>query len=223
MTLDTRNTAADPWEGLYEEERTTIQKAEQALLTERQSFDRWLDIGRGLYTMQAAVMRLAHTNRPIGKAYNAAYKRIETPVPELMRIDAGTRSDAIWLHENHERVATWRLELSTKQRDQWNNPRTIRRQFEKMTRPAALVQGGPRTDKNAIIAAQEERIDELEQRKGKVPGDQFDPRKDPPRAIARVLIEEMTLPRAETLARELAQLPHFEVQNRVISKRCCIC
>src|SRR5262249_35879708 len=123
----------DPWIDLYEEERNLIRRAEEALVTERLSFERWLDIGDGLHSMQLAVMRLAHTNRPIGKAYNEAFKRIEPPLPEMQKVDPRTRTDAIWLWENAERVRQWRTTLSEAQRDKWNNPRTLRRRFEEMT------------------------------------------------------------------------------------------
>jgi hypothetical protein len=205
MTIPIPTSVLDPWEGLLDEERTTIRRAEENLMTERQIFERWVDIGRGFYTMQVATMRLAHTNRPIGKAYNAAYKLIEKPVPELTRVDPAIRTDAMWLFENAERVMAWRATLSQSQRDLWNNPRTLRRHFEKATRAAPLAETALRQTKNDVIAAQEERIDELEQRRSKVPGDQFNLKTDSPRSIARVLIEEMTLGRAEMLAAELAR------------------
>jgi len=209
------------WVDLYQEERNLIRRAEEALVTERLSFERWLDIGAGLHSMQLAVMRLAHTNRPIGKAYNEAYKRIEQRLPELQKVDPGTRTDAIWLWENAERVRQWRTTLSEAQRDKWNNPRTLRRRFEEMTIPAPQTEAAPRADKNAIIAAQEERIDELEKRTGKVAGDQFDLQFDRPRDIARVLIEQMQVRRVEALIRELQQqLQAFKrVAVRVPSER----
>jgi hypothetical protein len=149
------NTAADPWECLSDDERTTIYQAEEALVTERLSFEPWVAIGQDFPSLQTAVIRLAHTNRPIGKAYNEAYKRIEQPFSEMQRIDPGTRTDAIWLYENAERVVVWC------QRDGWNNPRALRRHFDRMTQAASAKEWVPASDKNAIIAAQEEELDRL--------------------------------------------------------------
>jgi hypothetical protein len=193
----------DPWDGLSDDERATIRRAEEALVTERLSFERWLEIGHGLHLMQVAVMRLAHANRPYGKRYNEAYKRVEQPVPEIKKVDHGTRSAAIWLYENHERVRSWRQTLSQNQRDSWNNPRTIQRQFEKATRAGPDSEPRARPSKNEIIAEQEQRIDALERQRGRVAGDQFDLETDSPRNIARILVETMTLDRAEALVRAM--------------------
>jgi hypothetical protein len=112
-----------------------------------------------------------------------------------------SKAHAVWLAKNYEAVETWRATLAANQREQLNHPSVLKRRFAAATTIATA--GRPASDKTAIIAAQEERIDALERQTGKVAGDQFNLKVDPPRMIARILIEGMSVARAEDLVRAL--------------------
>jgi hypothetical protein len=129
--------------------------------------ERWHEVGIALNEMQAAAMEIAHTNKPFGPHYKAAWRELGEHLPHLMKVDSATRAHASWLATNWEAVDCWRKTLAINQRVEWNHPTTIRRRYDAAFRPPIEKPAGtlsPMAQKNATIVQLQERVDELDKR-----------------------------------------------------------
>jgi len=199
--------AGDVWGQLTVEAQNEIMAGALAIrrIREHEDYTRWVQVGRALLRLQEEALYLTRSNAPHGRAYTRMRAELGRRVPDLERVHNTSKAHAVWLAKNYEAVETWRATLAANQREQLNHPSVLKRRFEAATTIATAAR--PAADKTAIIAAQEERIDALERQTSKVAGDQFNLKADPPRMIARILIEEISITRAEGLVRALtAQL-----------------
>jgi hypothetical protein len=141
----------DLGEGFPAVARQAIDEGERALRDLRENtVERWIAAGGAWKALQNVAMNRSRSNSPSGRRYNQIYAVLVNRWPELAKAHKGTRSDAIWLFENSDRVLPWLATLSQKERDQWTHPSTLRRHYEKRhpdlipTKPAAYKARPPR-------------------------------------------------------------------------------
>jgi hypothetical protein len=91
----------------------------------------WVSLADALVAVREQAMEEAHTNRPQGPPYRAAFKRLELREPWMQSYDSATRAHCYWLIEHLPAVTAWRDTLGTNQRDQWNHPSTVKRNYER--------------------------------------------------------------------------------------------
>ena len=109
-----------------------IEAGERALVAvRRRTVDHWIKAGAAWKALQLQAMFRSRSNAPAGRRYAAVYAMLVHPWPELTKVDRTTRKDAIWLFENDDRVLPWLAALSTKERDRWTHPSTVRRHYER--------------------------------------------------------------------------------------------
>lgn len=124
---------AELWGRLSEEKRKTLQDGDAAmgwLLGQNPSIERWLVVGTAANEHKKAAMELAGTDRPIGSAYNKAWRVLGERVPNITNLDNGTRTHAMWMASNWEVVNRWRHTLATNERVKLNHPSAVKRRYE---------------------------------------------------------------------------------------------
>jgi hypothetical protein len=94
----------------------------------------WVAVGRALVIGRAEAMREAHTNKPEGRLYAAAFARwLAHTGLDRVAGDKGTRSHLLDLIDHLDAVETWRKTLPVNRRLQLNHPRAVRDQWRKST------------------------------------------------------------------------------------------
>jgi hypothetical protein len=166
-----------------------ITRARQAAdrLTSAHAWNDWVAIGRALAIGKTEAMREAHTNKPEGRLYAAAFARWLSRVGlERVAGDKGTRSHLLDLIEHLDAVEAWRKTLPVNRQLQLNHPRAVRDQWRRATvvhNPNQQTRTSPIAQRDATIARLEEENHRLTQANG---GNIFT-RKDSARDVARVL------------------------------------
>jgi septal ring factor EnvC (AmiA/AmiB activator) len=184
-------------ERLHEKRDARIAAGREAYegLRKHEHFRSWLAIADALAAIREEAMELAHTNRPQGPPYRAAHKRIvETREQWVTTINSATQTHCYWLVDNLPAIMTWREALTFEQRDLWNHPSTIKRQFERMTKakeekdPNGPKHLTPLEQANLKIVELQEENDRLKKQLARGDdGSLFDLKKDTGRMIARVI------------------------------------
>jgi hypothetical protein len=125
------------WDDVDQRLRDQIERGVPAIMriNRHETFADWLEVGMALAAMQKAAQDFSGGNATTGKGYNLAYKVIAERVPDLAAIDKATRSHAIWMASNREAIAAWHGRLPTNIRQQVNHPTTIRRRYDRDTKP----------------------------------------------------------------------------------------
>ena len=107
----------------------------------------WLIVGEVYMRGRQEAMTEARTNVPKGKRYNRALDDWTARIHfDLRRIDEKTRTALAHIMENRAAFDAWRAALPTNQRQEWNHPRTLWRQFER-TRIAKTTPEGSHAGK----------------------------------------------------------------------------
>jgi hypothetical protein len=133
----------DLGEGFPDIARRAIEEGERALTDLRENaVQRWISAGAARFMLRNVAMTRSHSNSPSGRRYNQIYAVLVNKWSQLARVDKATRAHAIWLCENSELVLPWLATMSQRERDQWLNPQTIRRHYEKR-HPGALPDKEP--------------------------------------------------------------------------------
>jgi hypothetical protein len=102
-------------------------------LNQHQHFGQWLAIADCLYAIREEAMEQANTNHPQGPPYRRALNSIiEKREPWVAKINDSVRAHCYWLVERLPAVQQWREGLTFEQRDMWNHPTTIKRNYERM-------------------------------------------------------------------------------------------
>jgi hypothetical protein len=115
-------------------------EAEQAIMRDaRDAYGRidrgehttdWLAIGRAYNALQARALAASGSNQAVGARYNAcwAYYADRYGIAGF-DIDKPTKSHCMWLAENWESVSAWLAQRGANERQRWNHPTTIRRNY----------------------------------------------------------------------------------------------
>jgi hypothetical protein len=160
MTFDDR---------LHQRRAERIQRGREASdrINSGQHFGDWVAVADALVAMREEAMEVAHTNRPQGPPYRAAFKAIEQRESAWAskysnNSNSGVRAHCYWLIDNLPAVQSWRETLAQNQRDEWNHPSAVKRNYERMNKaPEVKDKGSPVADawtmtKATIIRLQEE-------------------------------------------------------------------
>jgi hypothetical protein len=102
-------------------------------LSQGNRFDDWVAIGEGLLAGREWAMQKAGVATPYGQHYNAELTdwRARNAWSQDPRLKHPTGVNAIWVVENLVAIEAWRRSLSDDERDGYNHPSTIRREFAK--------------------------------------------------------------------------------------------
>ena len=104
-----------------------------ASLNKSNTFDDWMAIGEGLRAGQEAAMAAAGVTKPYGASYNREHNAwlARNKWAQDKRLAHPTNSNAIWMADNKTAVEAWRATLTPEERDAFNHPGTVRREFRK--------------------------------------------------------------------------------------------
>jgi hypothetical protein len=95
----------------------------------------WTHVARGFEAGRERAMREARTNEPVGSRYNQAFSRWMAGLAWATAIDKATRNHCFWVIDLWPDIEAWRETLTATQRDKWNHPTTVKRQYERAHRP----------------------------------------------------------------------------------------
>jgi len=205
------------WEDVALELRDRIEGGVSAIMriNRHETFADWLKVGEALAAMQTAAQRFSGGNATTGRGYNLGYKVIAERVPDLAAINKTTRAHAIWFATNHEAITAWHERLPSNIRQQVNHPTTIKRRYERDTKPPVgagkeSAGGGLK----ASVADLQERLDKAERRLRKYQEDGQDyTMADTAKDIARVWFESRHRGKFLAAAKELNRLDREASKN----------
>jgi hypothetical protein len=173
---------------------------------------KWVAVGRGLQECQHLALTATHSNDMTSFTARMAMADI-LKRERLDRINKGDRSILLKVMENLPAITAWQATLSTSERIRYNHPQAVWKRYQKATvvpppDPQAASGGEtkatPRGYKAALGDA-ESKISVLEQRL-KTEGSLFNLNSDTPEEIARAIVGNVALSRAERIAREVLKL-----------------
>lgn len=151
------------------QERIRIGEAAMERIDQHVTFHDWYEVGLTCLDVQNEAMRLAGTNRHIGKGYNAACAMLWKHAPRVGALDGATRKHAVWMARNWEAVEQgenpdgpgveiWHAELEVHQRRLINHPATVFRRYrDKYPKPTEQEEDKRKPD---IYAADDDEIEE---------------------------------------------------------------
>jgi hypothetical protein len=174
-------------------------------LKDGRSWDDWMMTGEAVLIGRSECLGATHTNDLNSKRYRDAFSEW-MEVNGFGEMDKGERARLFECLDNRAAIEAWRATLTGPERRRLNHPQSVLRRWRARTVEGRATVTSDRPSKNQIIAAQEERIDELEAQTSKVPGDQYDLKTTNPSEIARIIIEATTLDRVEALIKQLDRL-----------------
>jgi dienelactone hydrolase len=116
-----------------EYEARTVADAEAAVDVVRSghTWKVWQTICTGFHTGRLMALRKAGTNQPMGKNYNRAFSTWLGEHPKLNSLDKATRNHCLWCAEHQVELDAWFPTLADNQREVWNHPTTVKRNYEK--------------------------------------------------------------------------------------------
>jgi hypothetical protein len=135
-------------ERLHERREARIAEGRAAIIRIKSGdhFRDWVKVADALAALREEAMDAANTpNNPKHPRYRAEIKKLEDREPWVKTIDSATRSHCYWLADHLPGVTAWRDLLAANQREQWNHPTTIKRNYErdqaKQAKAAAAARG----------------------------------------------------------------------------------
>jgi hypothetical protein len=173
--------------------------------------DDWLDYQRGLMIRRTLAMKLAHTNRPEGKAYTQAFAQL-MKADGLDTMDKTSISAVLWLGDDPERMRVLRElreAMTPGQRSRLNSPISARQRVEQITKAREAgteetVRSSPVALLKNRITEQARKIAELEQQLAKATdGSLFDLKRDSTDDIATAIVSNISESKAKGLAAAL--------------------
>lgn len=201
----------EPDEAAAEYEAKTVADAEAAvdMVRSGHTWKVWKTICNGFHTGRLQTLRKAGTNQPMGKNYNRAYSKWLEEHPKLQSLDKATRNHCLWCAEHMVELDAWFPTLAANQREVWNHPTSVKRNYDKMHGPDRDALAKPKASAKAEAIAQElERIaKERDDWKKKAESAEWDGavnwKKDDVHVIAGVIIQEIGPSRLIKLHKEL--------------------
>ncbi|MGO8923243.1 MAG: hypothetical protein ACLQF4_09920 [Xanthobacteraceae bacterium] len=183
--------------------------------------DDWLAYGNGLMIRRRLAMHIAFVNRPEGKGYAAAFKRLMEH-DGLGTMDKTSISAVLWLYDDPQHMTILREirdTMSVGERARLNSPISARQRVEKILRARAggteeTMRTAPMTilkkqvaEQNRTIADLQERLAAAEHRDGSL----FDLKRDKAEDIVSTIVGVVTEHRATAIARGI--LAHYKKQK----------
>jgi hypothetical protein len=174
-----------------------------------QHWSDWRFVCQGFEVGRNKAMREAYSNEPMGRRYNEAFGKWLNARPWARLFNKVTRAHCLWCADHLPEIEAWRETLAANQREQWNHPSVIKRQYERAHRVAAEQAAGivptPKSPtqqlKDSLIEVETDR--DRWKRQAEEVGSHFDLRRDTPEQIARILVEVVTPSRAENIAKAI--------------------
>jgi hypothetical protein len=170
---------------------------------------KWIAVGRGLQECQHMALSQTHSNDMTSHAARIAMANI-LKKERLDRIDKGDRSVLLRVMEKLPEITKWQATLSTSERVRYNHPRSVWARFQKATvvpRPQPTPEGeepAPRGYKAALAEAESKNA--VLQQRLKTEGSLFNLNTDTVEEIARAVVGNVSLGRAENIAKALSRL-----------------
>lgn len=118
-----------------QDEAEIIRIGEEAVRAVRQTFERWMEIGRALEVGRHWAMAEAGTNQPIGRTYAKSFSRWLERHPVFGSLKESTRSWTYRCYENRVEIAKWREERGAGEIDRYNYPETVFKRWRRYTHP----------------------------------------------------------------------------------------
>jgi hypothetical protein len=107
-----------------------VKVANEALDRINATGDDWLIVSEAYDLGRRLAMAEAHTDKPVGKRYNAAFEAwCKRTSFNLDRVDKTIRRDLARIMEDRPAFNAWRASLTAKQRHLWNHPTVMWRHF----------------------------------------------------------------------------------------------
>ena len=126
----------------YEE---TWAKAAEADSQIAKHFDHWLMLAHGLSGMREHLRAKSGANSDASPLYRRAYAEWVPTRPWAAKWAAPSKSSfraaCYWLVENQAEVEAWRAALDPRDRDRWQSPEVVMREYRKAKRPAVAEAG----------------------------------------------------------------------------------
>jgi hypothetical protein len=121
------------WNGLDDNDRQKVVEGALAMTARhKRGFNDWLKAGEALALLRKEIKQRSN-DADRGRRYNRFWKEL-APAP-LRQIAYHTRTHAVWLWENQERVSVWWATVTVEQQLKWSDPLTIKRQFDRAHPP----------------------------------------------------------------------------------------
>jgi hypothetical protein len=120
-------------------------------------FEHWLALARGLHDMREHLRARSGANTDASPLYRRAYAEWIPARPWAAKWSGDGKSSfraaCYWLIENQTEVETWRASLSERDRDRWQAPETLMREYRKSEKARAATPGEPPTKPETPLAA----------------------------------------------------------------------
>lgn len=178
----------------YEE---TWAKAAEANSQIAKHFDHWLTLARGLSGMREHLRAKSGANSDASPLYRRAYAEWVPARPWAAKWagpgKSSFRAACYWLVENQAEVETWRASLEPRDRDRWQSPEVVMREYRKTKRSAvAQAPDASKTEtvKDNLLRENEELRTKYEAMK-RSGGSLFDLQETSASEIAHVLAGEL--------------------------------
>jgi hypothetical protein len=163
----------------------------------------WTTVGAAHVIGRATAMRDAHTNKPEGRGYNAAFAAWARKYG--FDLDKGDRARLFQVMGHLAEIEAWLAQRSPTERLQLNHPSTVWRRWKAATaqpKPDAEPKPSPMQKlKDELIAVIEER-DRYKAAVERGGGDLWC-KTDRVKDITKVMIDQLGKPKAERVAREI--------------------
>ena len=190
-----------------EPEVATVHHGQQAWarLRTHSTWQDWKAVGAAHVIGRATAMRDAHTNKPEGRGYNAAFAAWARKFG-FADLDKGDRSRLFQVMDHLVEIEAWLEKLNLKnsaKRLSLNHPTSVLRNWkaataEKSSEPKTLP---VQKLKDELIAVIEER-DRYKREIERGGGDVWTP-EDTPKVIAKIMLGKLSKSKAENVAREI--------------------
>jgi hypothetical protein len=113
-------------------------------------FEHWLALARGLSSMRDHLRAKSGANSDASPLYRRAFAEwVATRQWAAKWASAGKssfRAACYWLAANQAEVETWRAKLDPRDRDRWQSPEVVMREYRKAKRPPAAETSTPKPE-----------------------------------------------------------------------------
>jgi hypothetical protein len=181
-----------------------VRMGQEAMARKRRGLADWIAIGEALQVGRAEVMRDVHTNQPAGRRYEKAMAEW-LAANGFKEIDKGVRSRLLECLQHRTEIDQWLSRLTDGERFRFNHPNTVLKRWKSATivpDPSAVPKPSPFAQLKDAHAQLIQDHHRLQQRIETADGDLWRP-EDTAADIANVMIDTLSLAKAERVAREI--------------------
>jgi hypothetical protein len=199
-----------------EPEATAVQDGQQAWvrLRHNSTWNDWKAVGAAHVVGRTEAMRDAHTNKPEGRGYCAAFSAWARKYG--FDLDKGDRARLFNVMDHLVEIESWLAKLTPTERLRFNHPNTIWRRWKAATvepKAGAEKKASPIQKLNDEIIKLQEENDRMRREIEDGGGDLWNS-DDRPRDIARIVIQQCkSKTKAENVAREILKALKVEKQK----------